>query len=369
MLSAPERESPRHDRSVHFERGVVWLLANPRAGRGHAVAMLSAVVRRLRHAGWDPRICTQHPAIALPEGEKPNACIVIGGDGTLRAAVARLLHEFGKEVPPVLPVPMGTANLMGQYLGQARPLWRIAAEGAWALASHWYDALPRRFIERQLGHRRLHTFRRAAGPILPDSRRLVRAVSAGVIVALESGKARLLDVGLANDSPFLLMSGVGFDAHIVGTLNTRRLQTTGPIGLMSYAMPAASAVAGYAFPPIRVEVDGHRLWGPRRGIVMVANVPQYGTGFPLVSDASAEDGLLDVLCLPCEGRSDLLKLFALAATGSHEAISGSATARGTTVMVDGEQRAQIPVQVDGDPAGTLPLHVTIWPAAVPFVSP
>jgi len=40
----------------------------------------------------------------------------LAGMGTLRAVASRCLEVRG-EIPPLLPVPMGTANLMGRYLG------------------------------------------------------------------------------------------------------------------------------------------------------------------------------------------------------------------------------------------------------------
>jgi diacylglycerol kinase (ATP) len=96
---------------------------------------------------------------------------------------------------------------------------------------------------------------------------------------------------------------------------------------------------------------------------MIANVPHYGTGFPLVPEARADDGLLDVLCLPCANRLELLKLFTLAALGTHVA-TGTAV-RGRHVQVTSSR--PVPVQIDGDPGGHLPLDVQIRPAAIPLV--
>ena len=150
------------------------------------------------------------------------------------------------------------------------------------------------------------------------------------------------------------MAGVGFDAHVVHALDARR---RGPIGLWSYALPAASAVAAFDFPPVRVEVDGLWAFGPRPAVVMISNIPQYGVGFPLVPDARPDDGLLDVLCLPAASRAELVKLFVLAATGGHLTAPGVVRARGRHVRVTAD--AAVPVQVDGDPGGTLPLEVRL----------
>ena len=319
--------------------GAAWFLVNPRAGRGRAAAVARHLARGLRRRGRPVVTTTDHPALAAPPPDRPAVAIAVGGDGTLRAAVARLLDLYGGDVPPVLPVPMGTANLMGQHLGLPRPVAQIAAEGVrhgLSLAGPFAGAAKLRAL------------------------RDARAAARRTLAALDRGRAVPTDVGVANGSQFLLMAGVGFDAHVVRSLDARR---TGAIGLLSYALPAAGAVAAFDFPPLVVRADGRHLWGPARGVVMVANVPQYGTGFPIVPHARADDGRLDVLCLPCAGRGDLLKLFALAAVGDHLPRGVSATAAHVEVTAD----APVPVQVDGDPGGTLPLTVDVLPAAVPLV--
>lgn len=357
-------DDPRLQR---FRRGSAWVLANPRAGRGRATAVTSSITRALLANGWSTTLCTDHPAERIPPDGPPAACVVIGGDGTLRAAVARLLQEFGDRVPPVLPVPMGTANLMGQYLGTPRPLTQIAAEGVWQTVSSFHSR-PERLVGRSLGPRAYRRARRLVGTLAPQSTSSTRRTAAEVAALLNGGVARRIDVGEVNGAPFLLMAGVGFDAQVVHALDQRRARTPGPVGLLSYALPAISAIAGHGFPPLMVRADGKRLWGPARGLVMVANVPQYGTGFPIVPAARGDDGRLDVLCLPCRDRPELAKLFALAATGGHTNLAGSASATAIDIEITSTEGKTVPVQIDGDPGGHLPITLRIRPAAVPFVA-
>ncbi len=354
-------------RRVRFGRGACWLLANPRAGRGRAAGVGAAVARAVRGAGWDVTVQTDHPASRLPSTERPDAVIALGGDGTIRAAVAALLNRFGNDPPPVLPVPMGTANLLGQYLGLPRPVWHIAAEGSWQLAATLYAKMAKPTVDTRLPRRLRHTIRRAGYKLAPHAKVADRQVAARTLAALETGRATRLDVGAVNGEPFLLMAGIGFDAHVVSRLDRRRQRGGGAIGLASYAVPALDAVAGYGFPPLSVEVDGKPLWGPAPGIVMIANVPQYGTGFPIVPNATATDGVLDVVCLPVASKLALARLFALAATGKHLSLADGAASRGRSVTVSADAD-DVPVQVDGDPGGTLPITATVHPAAVPFVS-
>lgn len=357
-------DDPRHQR---FGRGEAWVFANPRAGRGRATAVAAGISRALVANGWTATVSTDHAAERVPDNGPPAACVVIGGDGTLRAVVARLFSDFGRDVPPILPVPMGTANLMGQYLGTPRPLTQIAAEGVWQTVSSFHSR-PERIVGRSLGRRAYRRARRLVGTLAPQSRSSARRTAAEVVALLNGGVARRIDVGEVNGSTFLLMAGVGFDAQVVHALDQHRGRTPGPVGLLSYALPAVSAIAGHNFPPLMVQADGKRLWGPARGLVMVANVPQYGTGFPIVPAASGDDGLLDVLCLPCRDRAALARLFALAATGDHTNLAGSASATATHIRITSAEREAVPVQIDGDPGGHLPVVLRVRPAAVPFVA-
>lgn len=345
----------------------VWILANPHAGRGHGRAVAEAIDQALRTSGRSTTKSYEPPE-SVAFGERPDAVIVVGGDGTLRAAVQRLLELFGADVPPILPVPMGTANLIGQYLGIERGLLSLGVEGARKLA-HSLSAQEavRRLPRLRLGSTRLRprlAARRILRRLLPPAAQVAREAADRVLRALARFEVHRIDAGTANGRLFLLMAGIGFDAHIIHALDERR---SGPIGLLSYALPAASAVARYGFPPLRVDVDGERIFGPRQGVVMIANLPQYGTGFPIVPGARGDDGLLDVLCLPCASRAGLIELFALAAQQRHLNVPGAARTTGRSIHVT--SAVAIPVQIDGDPGGTLPLAATLHAHQVPLVRP
>jgi len=345
----------------------IWLLANPTAGRGHGRVVAGAIAQSLERGGRTVWASFEVPDVATPP-ERPDAVVVVGGDGTLRAAVQRLVVLYRDQLPPVLPVPMGTANLVGQYLGLERGLLAMGLEGVQGLA---HQLSPHKIVRRlprlRLGPMTLHprrTARRVLHRLLPPAAQVARESADRAVRALDRAEIHKLDLGVANGRLFLLMAGVGFDAHVVHVLDERR---SGPIGLLSYVLPAASAVARYGFPPIRVEADGKRVFGPKPGVVMVANLPQYGTGFPLVPGALGDDRKLDVLCLPCSSRVRLGELFALAADRRHLTVTGAVTATGSRVDIMSE--APVPVQIDGDPGGTLPLQVSLHESQLPLIKP
>ena len=115
------------------ERSSILIFANPIAGRGRGRRIAERLRTRLLADGFDPEIVTDRPdCFDLARLDRPaSAAIVIGGDGTLRAVAHRLYLDpceiepgaGGPSVgtirgdPPLLIVPLGTANLMGRHLG------------------------------------------------------------------------------------------------------------------------------------------------------------------------------------------------------------------------------------------------------------
>ena len=246
----------------------VLIFANPIAGRGRGATIAARLNDRLAADGWFPRVVADRPDQAdLSDAPDARAVIVIGGDGTVRAVAQQLYHR--KPMPPLLPVPMGTANLMGRHLGV-----------------HWND----RTVEQQ--------------------------VSASV----RRRQVEWLDAGRANGELFMLMAGVGIDARVVHLLDKAR---TGPITYASYAVPAAQALGFYDYPPLTVTVDGVTVVRDVPAMAFVGNVSEYGTGFPMLPHAHPHDGLLDVCVLPCSSAVELIHLVLHAAAGDHMLSEGA----------------------------------------------
>lgn len=122
----------------------------------------------------------------------------------------------------------------------------------------------------------------ARGLGLPTDRR------AALEVAF-AGETRRIDIGYANDQPFLNVAGIGFDAE-VGRLFASR-KTRGPLG---YIVMSAKHVWTYASAHYDVQFDDVRRTGPMF-LVGFANSAEYGNGAILAPEADVQDGVLDVL--------------------------------------------------------------------------
>jgi diacylglycerol kinase family enzyme len=293
----------------------VLILANPIAGAGRAVALAHRVARTVAKS-HHVTLLTCRPS-ELPADElaaEPIACVVVGGDGTIRELVERqmTLRPAGPLVP-VLPVPFGTANLLARH-------FRISSDA--------------------------------------------RRVPANVASMLQSPHVRSIDAATLNGRLFLLMAGVGVDAWIVHALHRHR---RGPISKLSYMRPAFASLARTVPPRISVRVDGQTVIDSAPATALIANLPEYGTGRPIIPSALGDDGLLDV----CVWRGitplspGIVHLAALAGLATR--VPGAKLLRGRIVEIDSS--VPLPIQADGDPAGMTPARIELPGRTVPFIVP
>ena len=212
--------------------------------------------------------------------------------------------------------------------------------------------------------------------VLPGGTGNLLAVNLGIPTDTEAalrlaltGEARPLDVGRANGKVFLVMAGMGLDAHMVHDAD-RELKER--LGALAYLV---ATLRNLRRPPARyaIAIDGH-LISRRARTVLVANVGRITGGLELVPGADPEDGLLDVAILHAQGFWDLVVLALGALVGrprSSRSPQGDPLLevhRGRELVIE-TARPQ-PVQLDGNEgAPTARLEVHVEPGALRVVRP
>ena len=182
--------------------------------------------------------------------------------------------------------------------------------------------------------------------VLAAELRLPRRPDA-VAAVLAGGTTRALHVPRANGRPFLLMAGVGFDGAVVESVTP---QLKRRFGRSAFVLCSLRTWAAGLRPRIRVEVDGtvrHAEW------VVVANVSRYAGRYVLAPGADPQSQDLAV-CLFERARPFALAK-ALLRTVRGATVPGLEILRAHDVAVSAPVR--VPVQIDGDAAGTLPLRL------------
>lgn len=297
-----------------MSRPSLILFANPIAGRGRATRIADALRERLKRQYQIFHFSL--PAVMVDPSKmrvagKPDAVICVGGDGTLQGVGEVTLREWPTQPPPILLIPLGTANLIARHLklpwSQPKDVEQVA------------DALA--------------------------ARRLAK-----------------IDECRCNGRLFLAVAGVGFDAHVVHLLHRHR---SGPITKGSYVLPTAFTLRDYRFPKLRVEIDGREVFPDAPALVYVGNVREYGTGVPMLPRARGDDGWLDVCVLPCATTRQALGWMMSAATDEHVGGEGAVYLRGKRVRIDAPKSA--PIQLDGEAAGHTPADIQLLDRQLRFI--
>jgi diacylglycerol kinase (ATP) len=297
------------------------LVVNPSARGLPPLRQIQEAADWLRTRGWDVALeTTAAPgeATALARGAASRGISVVvacGGDGTIHEVVNGLA---GSEAALAV-IPGGTANV---WVKDAR--------------------VPRRPLE-----------------------------AARII---DAGRCRRVDLGLiewegrkgqrAERRYFLLMVGVGLDAHVVARVSQgwkRRL------GAAAYVLTAAREALFYRSQPVELELDGRERLSLRLGWMLVGNTRCYGGVTHVASRALADDGLLELLIFPGYNllRATSYGLATLA--GWHYRAPGVTYRQAAEIGVGGP--SSLPVQADGEFVGYTPLRLHVVPGALQVLMP
>lgn len=191
---------------------------------------------------------------------------------------------------------------------------------------------------------------------------------------IDEGSCRRLDLGLiewearcggeAERRYFLLMAGIGLDAHVVARVNKG---LKGRLGAASYVLTGARESLVYRSQPVELVIDGRERLDLRLGWLLAGNTRCYGGVTRITSRAQADDGLLDLLVFP---GYDLLRAagYGLAIlAGRHHGAPGVRYRQVAEVDISGP--APLPVQADGEFLGNTPLRLRVVPGALQALLP
>jgi diacylglycerol kinase (ATP) len=293
----------------------IRIIANPRSGGMHGADPLQALRETaawLARQGLPAEVClTERPGHAVELARAAVAAgmemvVAAGGDGTVNDVIQALAgHHTALGV-----LPMGTVNVWAREVG----------------------------IPLALGQAR---------------------------EVLARGVRRRVDLGRAGTRYFLLMAGIGFDAEVARRVERGILKR---IGLKLLEYPAAVGLLGVTHQPARIWM---RAGGRRRSVsalmIIIGNTRLYAGAFTFTKTAVADDGLLDVVIVANGGllhRAGVLLRAAL-----RRATLGPQVRYQRSDLIRLEANRHVPVQVDGEVIGALPMTFSVAPGALTVVVP
>jgi len=295
--------NPRHRR--------ILAVVNPVSGPRGSQRAMGDLLERARKAGVTLEVVETRPGASVEEmvSARPgpfDCYLAVGGDGTVMD-VAELAM---RDKLPLAVMPRGTAN---------------------ALA--WHFGLPF------------------------DVARAFR-------VAVE-GRPIAIDVAQTPDHKFLLMAGLGYDAHVIRDA-TRTLKRR--FGFLAYLYAALKNLTRRPYT-FRVEIEDQKAVMVLGGTAIVTNIGTLAGNIRFEREISPVDGTLDVLVMSPAKFGHFFRMMVLGVLGRLREDPRVRHFRGTKVRIECRPRA--PLQIDGDDVGGLHrnLEVTMLPGALTLLVP
>ncbi len=280
------------------------IIGNPNSGRAGDEGYLERCAKILRSGGHSVEVLnTEHPnhATELAELAGDRLVVAAGGDGTVNEVLNGLSPEATLGI-----LPLGTANVLARELGLP-----LDAEEAC-----------RRILE---------------------------------------GEATQVDFGVATDGRgverrFACMAGIGFDAKVVGTV-TPRLKRF--LRGLAFAVTAFRVLFGNKFPNVEIS-DGDEVHVARFAIV--ANGHRYGGDYRVTGPGLLTSGEFETVLV--ERVSVLLRPDIFAWIIARKPLNRTMQSFTSTEVSARSPGAQVPVQLDGELWGELPMTFRIEPGAL-----
>jgi YegS/Rv2252/BmrU family lipid kinase len=283
------------------------IIGNPNSGSAGDEGYLERFAETFRAGGLEVEVLnTERPDHATELAAMAGGRLVIaaGGDGTVNEVVNGLSKDATLGI-----LPLGTANVLARELGL---------------------------------------------PLKPED----------ACERLLSGTGSRMDIGVATDEEgterrFACMAGIGFDANVVREVTPRFKRY-----LRSLAFPLVALKVYFRgdLPKLYV-IEGDTTHVAQ--LAIVANGHYYGGDFKVAEDASLTSGKLEIVLIEKVGR--LLRADILARILAKRPLDHDAKSFPAQDIRAESPGGHVPVQIDGELWGHLPMSFRIEPAAIKLI--
>ena len=295
-------------------------------------------IRAEARATAKPAAATQLASAAVAAGA--DIIISYGGDGTLN----EVIQGMAGSQTSLAVWPGGTSNVVARDLGVP---FEIAALAQMIAAGK--------------------TRRISLGLAKPGPGFSVQGSEFGVQRSSIGSINTNPEPGTRNPKPetarryFVMMAGIGLDASIARSVNTRLKRRTGEL---AYWLSGIKHLFLWRAEPFTIEVDGHSY---EAAFALVGNGKGYGGGMMMTPGAKLEEPWFQVYVLPpLANNFAYLRALGACMRGKPE-VSGVALIKGKHVKANSAREPW--VEADGEIIGPLPMTFDIVPDALSVIVP
>ncbi|MFQ5739518.1 MAG: diacylglycerol/lipid kinase family protein [Acidobacteriota bacterium] len=176
-----------------------------------------------------------------------------------------------------------------------------------------------------------------------------------------AGTPARMTLGRAGPHHFHLMAGIGVDGYILQKMRSGMKKT---FGVASYWMLGFQSFWSLPLRPFEVRFPDRSY---RATFAVVSNCRRYGGHLLITPRASVFEDALDVCLFTSTNRSRFLRYLFGALTGRHVQYADVVYRKARRVGMHGDPA--IPVQLDGDVVGHLPMDFTTCSDAIQVIVP
>jgi len=297
------------------------LIVNPAAGGGRRMPQLDEARRIFREAGIETELqLTAAPgegvALARRAAEQSRQLVIVcGGDGTVNEAV----NGLARTQVPMAVLPSGTANVLAKELSLPWNLPRAAA------------------IIARAPYRRI-----ALGLAIPEK---------------------------SNVEPryFLSVAGAGADAALVSAVQP---QSKRKAGILAYWQVGFFQLWRYDFPLFHTRIDGAGNGdGIDASLVIVGRTKHYGGPFKITTEAGLLQPEFELAFVTTRSPWRYLAYLPLLWAGKLRGARYARFFKASSLHCAPIDSSPVLFQVDGEPAGKLPVEFRVVPDALTLAIP
>ena len=161
---------------------------------------------------------------------------------------------------------------------------------------------------------------------------------------------------------FLMMAGVGLDAHVVSRVNPGLKARTGKFAYWV----AGWSLLGRRLAEFNVEIAGERR---RCSFALVSKVRNYGGDFEIARSVTLLQDQFEVVLFEGATATRYVKYFAGMALNRLAGMGGVTVLRADRVKISPVDERRAYVQIDGELGGKLPAEIRIVPDALTLLAP
>jgi len=181
---------------------------------------------------------------------------------------------------------------------------------------------------------------------------------------------RAADVIHSEGKIAICSTGAGFDGKVARVTNTavyKNWLNKLKLGKLAYVISLVRVLVSYRPCEAKITVDGvdhgfNRVW-----LITFANIPYFGGGMKICPDADPGDGTASICVVSGIGKLELLAVFPRVYKGTHISHPAVHFLQGRRITLHSVE--PLDIHMDGEAAGTTPVHLEVMPAAISVIVP